>query len=102
MEAIPTNYYLIVSAIIFTIGATGVLVRRNALIIFMCVEMMLNAVNLTLVALANQFGQLDGQILVFMVMAVAAAEVAIGLAIVMAVVRHRDTTNVDELDLLKN
>ena len=101
MEAIPTNYYLIVSAIIFTIGATGVLVRRNALIIFMCVEMMLNAVNLTLVALADQFGQLDGQILVFMAMAVAAAEVAIGLAIVMAVVRHRDTTNVDELDLLK-
>ncbi|MEA3335449.1 MAG: NADH-quinone oxidoreductase subunit NuoK [Chloroflexota bacterium] len=101
MDTIPTNYYLILSAIIFVIGALGVLVRRNALIIFMCVEMMLNAVNLTFIALARQFGQLDGQIFVFMVMAVAAAEVAVGLAIVMAMVWHRDTTNVDEIDLLK-
>jgi NADH-quinone oxidoreductase subunit K len=101
MDTIPTSYYLILSALIFTIGALGVLVRRNALIIFMCVEMMLNAVNLSFIALADRFGQLDGQILVFMVMAVAAAEVAIGLAIVVAVVRHRDTTNVDEIHLLK-
>lgn len=101
MDAISTSYYLILAAIIFVIGAVGVLVRRNALIIFMCVEMMMNAVNLTLVALADRFGQLDGQIFVFMVMAVAAAEVAVGLAIVMALVRHRDTTNVDEINLLK-
>ena len=101
MAQVPTTYYLILAAIIFTIGAVGVLVRRNALIIFMCVEMMLNAVNLTLIALALQFGQLTGQIFAFMVMAVAAAEVAVGLAIVMAVVRHRDTTNVDDLHLLQ-
>ena len=98
---VPTSYYLILAAIIFTIGAVGVLVRRNALIIFMCVEMMLNAVNLTLLALALQLGQLTGQIFAFMVMAVAAAEVAIGLAIVIAVVRHRDTTNVDDINLLR-
>lgn len=102
MTNVPTEYYLILSAIIFAIGAVGVLARRNVLIIFMCVEMMLNAVNLTLVALALQFGQLTGQIFAFMVMAVAAAEVAVGLAIVMAVVRHRDTTNVDEVNLLKD
>jgi NADH-quinone oxidoreductase subunit K len=85
----------------FSIGAVGVLVRRNALIIFMCVELMLNSVNLTLVALSNLWGNLNGQIFVFIVMAVAAVEVAIGLAIVMAIVRHKDTTNVDEIDLLK-
>ena len=98
---VPTNYYLILSAMIFTIGAVGVLSRRNALIIFMCVEMMLNAVNLSLIALAMQFGNLTGQIVVFFVMAVAAAEVAVGLAIVMAYVRHRDTINVDEINLLQ-
>lgn len=98
---VPTSYYLILSAIIFAIGVAGVLLRRNILIIFMCVEMMMNAVNLTFVALARHFHQLDGQIFVFMVMAVAAAEVAIGLAIVIAIVRHRDTTNVDDIHLLK-
>ncbi len=77
------------------------LVRRNALIIFMCVEMMLNAVNLSLIALAQQFGNLTGQIVVFFVMAVAAAEVAVGLAIVIAYVRHRDTIDVDEINLLQ-
>ena len=101
MDQVPTTYYLILAAVIFAIGAVGVLVRRNALIIFMCVEMMLNAVSLTLIALALQFGQLTGQIFAFMVMAVAAAEVAVGLAIVMAVVRHRDTTNVDDINLLQ-
>jgi NADH-quinone oxidoreductase subunit K len=101
MSQIPTEYYLILSAIIFVIGALGVLVRRNALIIFMCVEMMLNAVNLSLIALALQFGQLTGQIVVFFVMAVAAAEVAVGLAIVMAYIRHRDTLDVDEINLLQ-
>ena len=98
---VPTSYYLILSAMIFTIGAVGVLSRRNALIIFMCVEMMLNAVNLSFVALANQFGRLDGQVFVVLVMAVAAAEVAVGLAIVIALTRHRDSTNVDEINLLK-
>ncbi len=98
---VPTSYYLILAAIIFTLGVIGVLVRRNALVIFMSVEMMMNAVNLTLVALARQKGSLAGQVFVFLIMAVAAAEVAIGLAIVMEIVRHRDTTNVDELNLLK-
>ena len=98
---VPTSYYLVLSAIIFTLGVIGVLVRRNALVIFMSVEMMMNGVNLTLVALARQKGSLAGQVFVFLVMAVAAAEVAIGLAIVMEIVRHRDTTNVDESDMLK-
>jgi NADH-quinone oxidoreductase subunit K len=97
----PTTYILLLSAIIFTIGAVGVLVRRNALIIFMSIEMMLNSVNLTLVALANQWGNLTGQIFVFIVIAVAAVEVAVGLAIIMAIVRHQDTTNIDEVHLLK-
>ena len=98
---VPTTYYLLLAAVIFSIGALGVLIRRNALIIFMCIEMMLNSVNLTLVALANYWGNLTGQVFVFIVMAVAAVEVAVGLAIVMAIVRHKDTTNVDEINLLK-
>ena len=98
---VPTTFFLLLAAFMFSIGAVGVLVRRNALIIFMCVELMLNSVNLTLVALSNLWGNLNGQIFVFIVMAVAAVEVAIGLAIVMAIVRHKDTTNVDEIDLLK-
>ncbi len=98
---VPTTYYLLLAAVIFTIGALGVLVRRNALIIFMCVEMMLNSVNLTLLALAQRWGNLTGQVFAFVVMAVAAVEVAVGLAIVMAIVRHKDTTNVDEINLLK-
>ena len=98
---IPTNYYLALSAIIFVIGAVGVLSRRNALIIFMCVEMMLNSVNLTLIALSRQWGNLNGQVFVFMIMAVAAAEVAVGLAIVIAHNRNAKTTNVDEINLLK-
>jgi NADH-quinone oxidoreductase subunit K len=98
---VPTTYYLVLAAVIFAIGALGVLIRRNALIIFMCVEMMLNSVNLTLVALAQQWGNLVGQVFVFIVVAVAAVEVAVGLAIVMAIVRHQDTTNVDEINLLR-
>ena len=88
---IPTSYYLILGALIFLIGAVGVITRRSALIVFMCVEMMLNSVNLSLVALSRQWGNLNGQIFVFMVMAVAAAELAVGLA----------TTNIDEINLLK-
>ncbi len=98
---IPTSYYLILAALIFAIGATGVLVRRNALIIFMCVEMMLNSVNLTLIALSRQWGNLNGQVFVFMIMAVAAAEVAVGLAILIANTRHRKSINIDEINLLK-
>ena len=98
---VPTTFYLLLAAFLFSIGVVGVLVRRNALIIFMGVELMLNSVNLTLVALSNLWGNIDGQIFVFMVMAVAAVEVAIGLAIVMAIVRHKDTTNIDEVNLLK-
>ena len=98
---VPTTFYLLLAAFIFAVGAFGVLVRRNALIIFMCIELMLNSVNLTLVALSNLWGNLNGQVFVFIVMAVAAVEVAVGLAIVMAIVRHKDTTNVDEINLLK-
>jgi NADH-quinone oxidoreductase subunit K len=98
---VPTEYYLILSAILFAIGVVGVLTRRNVLIIFMSVEMMLNAVNLTFVALARQFLDLNGQIFVLMAMIVAAAEVAVGLAIVMTVMRHKDTTNIEDVNLLK-
>ncbi|GIV67409.1 NADH-quinone oxidoreductase subunit NuoK [Caldilinea sp.] len=98
---VPINYYLILSAIIFTIGAIGVLSRRNALIIIMCVEMMLNSVNLTLIAFAGQWNNLVGQIFVFMVMAVAAAEVAVGLAILIAHFHLSKSTNIDDVNLMK-
>jgi NADH-quinone oxidoreductase subunit K len=98
---VPTEYYLVLSAILFTIGVVGVLIRRNVLIIFMSVEMMLNAVNLSFVALAYHFMDLNGQIFVLMVMVVAAAEVAVGLAIVMTIVRRKDTTNIEDVNLLK-
>jgi NADH-quinone oxidoreductase subunit K len=91
---------LIVSAMLFTIGAVGVLLRRNAIVIFMCVELMLNAVNLTFVALSQRYG-LDGQVFVFFVMTVAAAEAAVGLAIIIALYRHRDTVNLDSITLLR-
>jgi NADH-quinone oxidoreductase subunit K len=98
---VPTSFYLILSGILFTIGATGVLTRRSALILLMCVELMLNSVNLTLVALSRQWDNLNGQVFVFVIMAVAAAEVAVGLAIILAQTRHSDTTNIDEVKLLK-
>jgi NADH-quinone oxidoreductase subunit K len=98
---VPTSFYLILSALLFVIGVAGVALRRNVLIIFMSVEMMLNSVNLTFVALASHFMKLDGQVFVLIAMTVAAAEVAVGLAIVMEVIRHRDTTNIDDLNLLK-
>lgn len=98
---VPTSFYMILSAILFTLGVLGVLVRRNVLIIFMSVEMMLNAVNLTFAALARHFLGLNGQIFVLMAMVVAAAEVAVGLAIVMAVIRNKDTTNIEDMNLLK-
>lgn len=98
---VTTNYYLVLGALIFMVGALGVLTRRSALIILMCVEMMLNSVNLTLIALSRQWGNLNGQIFVFMIMAVAAAEVAVGLAILIGHTRHTNTTNIDEINLLK-
>lgn len=98
---IPTVYYLSVSAILFTIGVVGVLVRRNAIIIFMAIELMLNSANLAFVAFAREFGSLDGQIFVFFVLAVAAAEVAVGLALIVVIFRSKASINVDEASRLK-
>lgn len=98
---ISASYYLILSAVLFTIGAVGLLIRRNALVILMSIEMMLNAANLTLVTYSRFLENIDGQVFALLVMAVAAAEVAVGLAIVVSFVRHRDTTDVDEINLLK-
>jgi NADH-quinone oxidoreductase subunit K len=97
----PVAAYLILSALLFTIGSVGVLVRRNALIIFMSVELQLNAVNLSLVAFARQQGAADGQVLAFFSMVVAAAEVVVGLSIIVAIFRQRVTANVDDVKLLK-
>jgi NADH-quinone oxidoreductase subunit K len=91
---------LAVSAILFSLGVAGVLLRRNAIVIFMCVELMLNAVNLSFVALAREVGQ-TGQVIVFFVMAVAAAEAAVGLAIIIAIYRHKPTVNVKQINLLR-
>ena len=87
------GWYLVVSAMIFAIGVPGVLIRRNIIVIFMAIELMLNAVNLTFVALARSQGTMDGQVIVFFVMTVAAAEAAVGLAIILAMFRNRETTN---------
>ena len=108
IQSIPENYYLILSAILFTIGATGVLVKRNPIIIFMFVELMLNAVNLTLVTFAryhpldaNGAPDMSGQMMVIFVMAVAAAEVAVGLGIIVSIFRNRSSINIDELDVMR-
>ncbi len=98
---VPTSYYLILAAAIFSIGATGVIIRRNVIVIFMSIELMLNAVNLAFVALSRQFNSMDGQAIVFFVMTVAAAEAAVGLAIIISVFRNRETLNADELNLLR-
>ena len=98
---IPLQAYQLVAALLFTVGLVGVLVRRSALIIFMSIELMLNAVNLSFVAFSKANGQMDGQIFVFFVMSVAAAEVAVGLAILVAIFRNRETANVDDVHLLK-
>jgi NADH-quinone oxidoreductase subunit K len=95
------THYLVLAAILFTIGAVGVLVRRNAIVVFMCVELMLNSVNLTLVTFARSTGTVDGQIMAFFVMVVAAAEVVIGLAIIMSIYRTRRSASVDDANLLK-
>ena len=98
---IPLTYYLLLSAALFTLGVLGFLIKRNVISMFMCIELMLNAVNLSFVALARQFSSLDGQIFVFFVMAVAAAEAAVGLGIVVALFRNRHTLDVDEARLMK-
>jgi len=98
---IPLSWMLLLSAVLFAIGVVGVLVRRNALIIFMSIELMLNAANLAFVAFSRQLGSLDGQVFVFFVMTVAAAEVAVGLAIIVNLFRLRETVFVDEINLLK-
>ena len=93
--------YLTLSMLLFTIGAAGVLVRRNAIVVFMCIELMLNATNLAFVTFSYQHGTLDGQIAAFFVMVVAAAEVVVGLAIIVSIYRTRRTTSVDDASLLK-
>jgi NADH-quinone oxidoreductase subunit K len=96
----PANY-LFLSALLFTIGAFGVLIRRNAIVVFMCVELMLNAVNLSLVTFSRMHGNLDGQVIAFFTMVVAAAEVVVGLAIIVSVFRTRRSASVDDANLLK-
>jgi NADH-quinone oxidoreductase subunit K len=98
---VPEGYYLILSAALFAIGVAGVLIRRNPVVIFMSIELMLNAVNLSFIAFASQLNSLDGQIFVFFVMAVAAAEVAVGLAIIVSIFRARTSVDVDEMNLMK-
>ncbi len=98
---IPTSYYLVLSAILFSIGVGAFLFKRNIISIFMSIELMLNAVNLTFVAFSHQWHQISGQLFVFFVMVVAAAESAVGLAIIIAVFRARNTLNVDQVDLMK-
>jgi len=95
------NNYLILSAILFSIGTIGVLVRRNAIVIFMCVEMMLNAVNLTFIAFSKYLGNIDGQVFVFFVMTVAAAEAAVGLALMIAFYKNRESIDVEDITLMK-
>ena len=98
---IPLSHFLGLSVILFTIGVIGVVIRRNAIVIFMCIELMLNAVNLSFVAIARSLSSLDGQVIVLLVMTVAAAEAAVGLAIIISIFRTKGTINVDEINLLK-
>jgi NADH-quinone oxidoreductase subunit K len=98
---VPISYYLVLSAILFALGVVGFLIKRNLITLFMSIELMLNAVNLAFVAFAWQWRSLNGQVLVFFVMVVAAAEAAVGLAIIIAVFRTRETLNVDRVNLLK-
>lgn len=95
------NWYIALSAILFSLGALGVLTRRNAIIIFMSIEMMLNAANLAFVAFARHLGDLEGQVLVFFVITVAAAEVAVGLALIVTIFRSKNSINIDEINLMK-
>ena len=101
MLTVTLNHYLVLSALLFSIGVAGVLLRRNAIIIFMSIELMLNAVNLTFIAFARHLHSLDGQICGLFVMAVAAAEVAVGLAIIIAIFKRKSSADVDRVNLLK-
>jgi NADH-quinone oxidoreductase subunit K len=101
MPEVTIDWYIGLSAILFAMGALGVLIRRNAIIIFMAIELMLNAANLAFVAFARQMGNLDGQIFVFFVMTVAAAEVAVGLALIVVIFRTKKSINIDEINVLK-
>jgi NADH-quinone oxidoreductase subunit K len=98
---VEPSWYLVLSALLFTIGVAGVLIRRNAIVVFMCVELMLNAVNLSFIAFSKLNGDLNGQVLAFFVMVVAAAEVVVGLGILVAIFRKRSSTSVDDVNLLK-
>jgi NADH-quinone oxidoreductase subunit K len=98
---IPIDYYLLLSAFMFCVGVLGVLIRRDAIIVFMSIELMLNSVNLTLIAFSSFLGDPTGQMLVFFVMTVAAAEAAVGLAIIIALFRNKQTVNIDEINILK-
>jgi NADH-quinone oxidoreductase subunit K len=98
---VPMSYFVGLSAVLFAIGAAGVLLRRNIIVIFMSIEIMLNAVNLAFVALGRRLGSMDGQVIVFFVMTVAAAEAAVGLAIIISIFRNRETVNADELNLMR-
>jgi NADH-quinone oxidoreductase subunit K len=98
---IPLHYYLILGAVLFSIGAVGVFTQRNALIIYMCIELMLNSVNLTFIAFSNYLNNMNGHVFVFMIMTVAAAEAAVGLAIIISLFRNKSTVNVDEINLMK-
>jgi NADH-quinone oxidoreductase subunit K len=98
---VPLSHYLILSAVLFALGAAGFLIRRNVITIFMCIELMLNAVNLAFIAFARHLGRPDGQIFVFFVIVVAAAEAAVGLAIIIALFRNRESLAIDDLDSLK-
>jgi NADH-quinone oxidoreductase subunit K len=99
---VPTSAYLILAAVLFSIGVAAFLIKRNLITIFMSIELMLNAVNLTFVAFAHMWHQVSGQIFVFFVMVVAAAEAAVGLAIIISIFRTRETLNVDQVDLMKS
>lgn len=99
--SVPVGAYLALSAVLFTLGLAGVLIRRNALVVFMSIELMLNSVNLSFIAFARQLGRIGGQVSVFFVMVVAAVEVVVGLAIIIAIFRTRDTVDIDDVDLLR-
>ncbi len=98
---VPLHYYLVLSALVFVIGVTGVIIRRNLIVILMSIELMLNAVNLTFIAFSRSLGSMEGQVIVFFVMTVAAAEAVVGLAIIISLFRHRQSLDPQEMQLLK-
>ncbi len=101
-SGVPVSWYLILSAVLFMIGASGFLIRRNIITVFMCIELMLNAINLSFIAFSYMWRQTDGQIFTFFVMVVAAAEAAVGLAIILTVYKNRGTLQIDQINTLKN